>query len=92
MLRSVKPSSKLTPHDFEEARDWTVGYDQDGYTQRTLIGHSGPVYDTSYVDPDGRLLASCSEDGSVRLWSTDTYSCLLSWAGTYPVWSIATGN
>lgn len=39
---------------------------------RTLIGHSGPVYSSSF-SPDRNLLLSCSEDstGMVFIFSLD---------------------
>jgi len=42
-----------------------------GSTVMTLTGHSGPVLSVSYSG-DGRLLASGSKDGSVRVWDTRT--------------------
>tara|TARA_B100000795_G_C22786340_1_gene434803 strand:- start:1083 stop:2186 length:1104 start_codon:yes stop_codon:yes gene_type:complete len=38
-----------------------------GRSQR-LIGHPGPIYGISF-DPTGKLLATCAEDCSVRVWN-----------------------
>lgn len=56
---------------------------------KRLIGHSGPVYNTS-ISTDNRYLLSCSEDKTVRLWSLDTYTNLVAYRGhNYPVWDVA---
>jgi transcription initiation factor TFIID subunit 5 len=65
---------------------------------RKLIGHSGPVYSLSF-DPiygsAGRpsTLLSSSQDGTVRLWSMDTYSNLVVYRGhgRDPVWDVEWG-
>eukprot|EP01104_Vermistella_antarctica_P008364 TRINITY_DN2087_c1_g1_i1.p1 TRINITY_DN2087_c1_g1~~TRINITY_DN2087_c1_g1_i1.p1 ORF type:complete len:655 (+),score=160.78 TRINITY_DN2087_c1_g1_i1:295-2259(+) len=56
---------------------------------QSLIGHSGPVYATSF-SPDGQFLVSGSADSTARLWSMDTGSALVAYKGhTYPVWDVA---
>lgn len=58
---------------------------------KRLVGHSGAVYGLSF-SPDNRFLLSSSEDKTVRLWSMDTYSALVSYKGhNHPVWDVAFG-
>ena len=55
---------------------------------RKLIGHSGPVYGVSF-SPDNKYLISGSEDKTIRLWSLDSYTALVSYKGhNQPVWDV----
>lgn len=57
-------------------------------TSKRLIGHSGSVYGLSF-SPDNRSLLSSSEDKTVRLWSMDTFTSLVSYKGhNHPVWDV----
>ena len=67
---------------------------------RRLIGHSGPVYAVSFSPATEqptedspstapRVLLSCSADSTIRLWSLDTWTCLVAYKGhTGPVWDV----
>lgn len=41
--------------------------DRSAETTKTLLGHTGPVYKTSF-SPDRSLLISCSEDGTSKFF------------------------
>ena len=54
-----------------------------------LRGHSGAVYSAA-ISVDGRLVASASEDGSVRVWTSITNSVVLALKGHgHPVWDVS---
>ena len=67
---------------------------------RRLVGHSGPVYavsfspatasnDASETSTGCRFLLSSSADSAVRLWSLDTWSCLVVYKGhSQSVWDV----
>lgn len=62
--------------------------ERSGETCRTLCGHSGPVYAVSF-SPDRTLLLSCSEDGTIRLWSLQIWTCLVVYKGhMFPIWDV----
>lgn len=66
-------------------------WDLEHQKSERLIGHSGPVYGSSF-SPDNRVLLSCSADTTVRLWSVDTKTALVAYSGhTEPVWDVAFG-
>ena len=72
-------------------------------SSRRLIGHSGPVYAVSFSpaiansDPSApntgaKYLLSGSADKSVRLWSLETWTCLVVYKGhDNPVWDVTWG-
>lgn len=68
-----------------------------GSPMRKLIGHSGPVYSLSFSPLTGssappKHLLSSSQDGSVRLWSLESFSALAAYKGHQePVWDVEWG-
>lgn len=70
---------------------------------RRLIGHSGPVYAVSFSpavmtsDPlapstNSKQLLSSSADKTIRLWSLETWTCLVVYSGhDSPVWDVTWG-
>jgi transcription initiation factor TFIID subunit 5 len=91
-----KPISNMTP---SSPNDSTT---QPSSSKR-LIGHAGPVYSVHFSpsapnparespQTSPRYLLSASADKSVRLWSCDTWSCLVAYKGhDSPVWDVRWG-
>ncbi|PHH68272.1 hypothetical protein CDD82_682 [Ophiocordyceps australis] len=52
----------------EEPGTWArvLNYDDEGETE-TLKGHHGPIWSIAF-SPDGKLFATGSEDGTIKLW------------------------
>jgi polycomb protein EED len=46
-----------------------------------FLGHGGPIYDLSLHPQNEDLIFSCSKDESIRLWSLQTRTCLIVFAG-----------
>ncbi|KAK3575934.1 hypothetical protein CHS0354_006251 [Potamilus streckersoni] len=62
--------------------------DRTASDSKLLIGHNGPVYAASF-NSDRNYLISSSEDGTIRLWSLQTWSNLVCYKGhIYPVWDV----
>ncbi|XP_046385251.1 transcription initiation factor TFIID subunit 5 [Ischnura elegans] len=88
-LRAMKSADQLADID-READDVLVRMmdDRTAETVRVLLGHRGPVYRASF-SPDRTLMLSCSEDSSIRLWSLQTWTCLVSYRGhVFPIWDV----
>ena len=88
-LRAMKSAEQLQDID-READDVLVRMmdDRSAETSRTLHGHNGPVYRVAF-SPDRTLLLSCSEDTTIRLWSLQTWTCLVCYKGhIFPVWDV----
>lgn len=88
-LRMLKSPSELAQID-KEAEDVLerIMDHRTAVESRKLIGHSGPVFSTSFNN-DNSFLVSSSADRTVRLWSLYTFSSLVSFKGhNYPVWDV----
>jgi transcription initiation factor TFIID subunit 5 len=73
-LRGLKSSEELKDLDIDSST--TLEDLQDAGSAedcKTLIGHTGPVYSTSF-SPDNAFLLSGSEDGTARLWDLHTFT------------------
>ena len=53
--------------------EWYLWNQLSALDERTLVGHSGWVNSVCYR-PDGRYLASASDDGTLRVWAAETGS------------------
>ena len=68
--------------DWEESSAWCRPW-------KGLHGHQGAVYGAD-ITYNNRFVASCGEDGTVRIWSMDTETNILCLRGhNYPVWDVS---
>ncbi|KAI8366841.1 WD40-repeat-containing domain protein [Radiomyces spectabilis] len=78
---------------FTNKLTWITDIEENGEasSSKRLIAHAGPVYGVSF-SYDNEYLISCSEDKTVRLWSTETFDNLVCYKGhNYPVWDVDFG-
>lgn len=62
--------------------------DSCGSEIKTLRGHSGPVFRTSFLTDSSGLL-SCSEDATIRYWDLGSFTNTVLYRGhSYPVWDV----
>jgi transcription initiation factor TFIID subunit 5 len=88
-LRELKSTEQLKDID-REVDDVLVRMmdDRKAETSKVLKGHTGTVYSCSFTF-DRSLLLSCSEDCTIRLWSLQTWTCLVVYKGHLnPVWDV----
>jgi transcription initiation factor TFIID subunit 5 len=91
-LRGLKSSVEIGTLNNTELLDLDALKETEGSDVKRLVGHSGPVYSTSFTT-DNRFLLSSSQDGTARLWSLDTYTNLVCYKGhNYPVWDVDIGS
>lgn len=89
-LRAVKPSIELAAMDIDQFSSLDIFREPQGSSTKRLVGHCGPVYAARMLNPEGhRLMVSASQDGTARLWSLDTYSCITVFRGhRLPIWDV----
>jgi transcription initiation factor TFIID subunit 5 len=89
-LRAIRPSTELAAMDLTDFDSLEPMREFDGSMSKRLIGHSGSVYSCKFMHPDGqRFMISASQDGTARLWSLDTFSCIVIYRGhNAAVWDV----
>ncbi|XP_022326421.2 transcription initiation factor TFIID subunit 5-like [Crassostrea virginica] len=88
-LRGMKTAGELDSidRDADDVLERMMD-DRTAADSKLLTGHSGPVYAARF-SRDRKYLVSCSEDGTVRLWSLLTWTNLVCYKGhNHPVWDV----
>jgi len=83
----ISPDSKLLcTGDVDHRVDvWNIN---DGTRLHSLVGHCDWIWDVQFSN-DGRFIASCSDDCTVRVWEVDTGECVAELKESGQVRSIA---
>ena len=90
-LRALRPSTELSAMSITDLESIDCVSEASGTWSKRLVGHSGPVFACRF-SPDNQFLFSCSQDGSVRMWSLCTFSSLVVYKGhNGPVWDVDVG-
>jgi len=87
-LKTLRHADHLTDID-KDSEDVLVRMldERTGEHTRTLLGHYGAVTSCD-ISPDRALLLTSSTDGTMRLWSLHTWTCVIVLRGhIQPVWS-----
>lgn len=73
---SVHPSLPYVASCSDDGTIKIWDYSKDFFLLRTMKGHTHFVMSLQFAPKEGRVLASCSLDHDVRLWSLETSECL----------------
>ncbi|KAI8875847.1 WD40 repeat-like protein [Backusella circina FSU 941] len=88
-LRSFR--NTINPAHVNDYNDLNRQREKHGSEYKKLVGHTGPVYGLAFSH-DNKYLVSGGGDGTARLWSTQTYTNLVTYRGHHsPIWDVDFG-